>query len=418
MNFLLKLLDPMGRTDDKAPEPYRFTPESRSWVVPIGLGIALLVVTLVLALNGDGEHLFSKRFYFSYLTAWAFCLSVSLGGMFFVLIQHLTKAYWSVVVRRISEVLMMNFPILAILAIPIILGMHDLYHWTHEGLYVVGGPEYDAVLAGKRAYLNTGFFLARLVFYFAMWIYISTRLYRLSIDQDVDPQPGRGAAERKTSAWGLVVLSFTTAFAGIDLIMTLDPHWFSTMFGVYFFAGSFFVIHATIVLAALFLQRGGYLRKVITVEHYHDLGKFMFGFTVFWAYIAFSQYMLIWYGNLPEETIWFRERIEGSWVIVSLALLFCHFLIPFMMLMLRSAKRTKGMLYAMGFWFLLVHFMDLFWLSMPALSHHFNVEMIDITAWLGMVSLFVGLIVLRAARHATVPYNDPNFKASLAFENA
>ncbi|HEY5564267.1 MAG TPA: hypothetical protein VIL33_01665 [Rhodothermia bacterium] len=418
MGFLIRFLDPLGRTDDKAPEAYRFTPESRSWAVPLGLGAALLVVTLVLATAGDGEHLFSQRFYFSYLTAWVFCLTVSLGGLFFVLVQHLTRAHWSVAVRRIPELLMMNFPILAVLGIPVVLGMHDLYHWTHEELYVVGGAEYDPILAGKRGYLNTAFFIGRLVFYFAMWIYISSRLYRLSIEQDVDPNPRRNAQERQVSAWGLLVFALTAAFAGIDLVMTLDPHWFSTMFGVYFFSGSFFVALASVTLVALFLQRGGYLKNVITVEHYHDLGKFMFAFTVFWTYIAFSQYMLIWYGNLPEETVWFRHRMEGSWAMASWALLFGHFLIPFFLLMLRSAKRTRGMLYIMGFWFLMVHFLDLFWLAMPAQSHHFSVEMIDITAWLGMVFLFVGLIVLRAARHATVPYNDPNFKASLAFENA
>jgi len=418
MSFFVRILDPVGRSDDKAPEQYRFKPETRSWSVPIGLGVALLAVTLVLAMGGDGEHLFSQRFYFSYLTAWVFCLTVSLGGMFFVLVQHLTKAHWSTVVRRISELLMMNFPILAILGIPVVLGMHELYHWTHEGLYVVGGPEYDEVIAGKQGYLNTGFFVGRLVFYFAMWIYLSYRLFKLSIQQDVEPNAFRSAEQRKVSAWGLLVFALTTAFAGIDLIMTLDPHWFSTMFGVYFFAGSFFVVLASITLVALFMQRGGYLRDVITAEHYHDLGKFMFGFTAFWAYIAFSQYMLIWYGNLPEETVWFRHRLEGSWGLATTGLVFGHFVIPFVLLMFRASKRTKGMLYIMGFWFLAVHFLDLYWLAMPVLSHHFHMEMIDITAWLGMVFFFVGIVVLRAARHATVPYNDPNFKASLAFENA
>jgi hypothetical protein len=418
MSFIERILDPVAPTAEKAPEAYRFTPESRSWAVPVGLGVALLAVTLVLAMAGDGEHLFSQRFYFAYLTAWVFCLTVSLGGLFFVLVQHLTKAHWSVAVRRLPELLMMNFPILAILGIPVVLGMHDLYHWTHEEIYVVGSPEYDPILAGKRGYLNTGFFIGRLVFYFLMWIYISFRLWKLSLQQDVDPKPNRGAEERKVSAWGMLVFALTAAFAGIDLLMTLDPHWFSTMFGVYFFSGSFFVVLASITLMALFLQRGGYLQNVITMEHYHDLGKFMFAFTAFWAYIAFSQYMLIWYGNLPEETVWFRHRLEGSWSIASMGLVFGHFLIPFVVLMFRQSKRMKGMLFIMGFWFLLVHFLDLFWLAMPAQSHHFHVELIDITAWLGMVLVFVGLVVLRAARHATVPYNDPNFKASLAFENA
>jgi hypothetical protein len=144
----------------------------------------------------------------------------------------------------------------------------------------------------------------------------------------------------------------------------------------------------------------------------------MFGFTVFWAYIAFSQYMLIWYGNLPEETVWFRHRIEGSWSILAWTLIIGHFLIPFFVLILRATKRNRAMMLLMGLWFLAVHFIDLYWIAMPVYSHHFELAVIDITAWLGLAFFFAGLIVLRARRHATVPYNDPKFAASLAFENA
>lgn len=391
----------------------------RAWAAPLGIGAALLVVTIALGISGAEEgHLFSQRFYFAYLIGWIFCVTVSLGGLFFVMIQHLTTAQWSIVVRRIPEVLMMNFPLLIIFGIPVVLGMHDLYHWTHEELYVEGGQHYDEILAGKRGYLNTPFFLIRIAVYFGAWTYLSYRLYKLSLAQDVDPNHTRMAEERTISAWGLPVFAVTTSFAGIDLLMTLDPHWFSTMFGVYFFAGVFFVILASVALAAVLFQKGGYLSDTINVEHLHDLGKFMFGFTVFWAYIAFSQYMLIWYGNLPEETVWFRHRIEGSWNTVSWALILGHFVIPFFVLMLRATKRNKAMMLLMGLWFLVVHFIDLYWIAMPAYMHHFEPAVIDITAWLGLAFFFAGLIVFRARRHATVPYNDPKFAASLAFENA
>jgi hypothetical protein len=421
VEFLLRLIDPLRPTNDRAPEAYRFAPDPRVWAIPIGLGVALLAMTLVLGMAGAEEgHLFSKQFYFSYLIGWVFCVSISLGGLFFVIVQHLTNADWSIVVRRIPEMLMMNFPILIIFGLPVILGMHDLYHWTHEDLFDVNSDHFDALLAGKRGYLNTPFFIARLAVYFGLWTYLSFRLYKLSISQDVDPLPGRGrmADERKVSAWGLLVFALTTGFASFDLLMSLDPHWFSTMFGVYFFSGSFFVVLAAISMMALMLQRGGNLNGVITMEHYHDLGKFMFGFTVFWAYIAFSQYMLIWYANLPEETIWFRHRTEGGWGYVALMLLFGHFVFPFLVLAFRASKRNAVIMMAMAFWFLFIHFVDLYWIAMPVSNHHFELALIDITAWLGLTLFFAGLVVLRARRHATVPYNDPKFSASLAFENA
>lgn len=419
MNPLLRIFDPLNRTDDRAPEAYRFAPEMRSWAVLIGLGVALFGVTLVLGMSGSEEgHLFSQRFYFVYLISWIFCVTVSLGGMFFVMMQHITNADWSIVVRRISEMLMMNFPLLIVFGIPLVLGMHDLYHWTHESLYIEGGEDFDRVLAGKRGYLNIPFFLARMAIYFGSWTYMSYRLYSISIAQDVDPSPERAAAARRVSAWGLVVFAFTMAFAGFDLLMSLDPHWFSTMFGVYFFSGIFYVALAAIALMAFSLQRGGYLADVITAEHYHDLGKFMFGFAGFWAYIAFSQYMLIWYANLPEETIWFRHRLDGSWGPATTLLIFWHFVIPFIVLMFRAAKRSRLVLGTMTLWFLVAHFMDLYWLAMPVLDHHFAVEIIDVTMWLGMCFFFAGIVVLRTSRHATVPYNDPRFKMSLAFENA
>jgi hypothetical protein len=420
LSFILRLIDPFRPTSDKAPEAFRFSPDSRAWAVPMGLGIALLAVTLTLgAVEAEEGYFLSKRFYFAYLVGWVFCVTISLGALFFVMVQHLTNSEWSIVVRRIPEILMMNFPILVIFGLPLIFGLHDLYHWTHEELYEVGGPAYDPILAGKRGYLNTGFFLTRIAAYFVIWTYMSYRLFKMSVSQDVDPRPqGRMVEERKISAWGLLVFALTTGFAGIDLLMTLDPHWFSTMFGVYFFAGTFFAILAAITMMALLIQGGGHLQGVISEEHYHDLGKFMFGFTVFWAYIAFSQYMLIWYGNIPEETVWFRHRVEGGWGYVSVALIFGHFIIPFVVLIFRAVKRNRAMLLAAATWFLVVHFVDLYWIAMPVFDHHFELALIDITAWLGLALLLASFVVVRTKRHAMVPYNDPKFRASLSFENA
>jgi hypothetical protein len=406
------LLDPFRPTADSAEGPYRSRAGSRLWLVPAGIGAVFFALTLV------GWVVDAPQFYFAYLVGWTFCLSIALGALFFVVIQHLTRARWSVVVRRSAESLAAAIPLLALLSIPIFIGMHDLFHWTHAELHDPTHPEYDALIAGKSAYLNTPFFIIRFVIYFGLWSIISYRTYRLSVLQDVAPDPLIPAQLRKVSAWGLPVLAVTATFASFDLLMSLDPHWFSTIFGVYFFAGAMWATFAILVLVNLAFQRGNVgLVNVVTTEHYHDLGKFMFGFTVFWAYIAFSQYMLIWYGNIPEETLWYRHRLEYGWEYNSLALLVMHFIIPFLILLPRSTKRSVPVLAVMGVWFLIMHWFDLHWLALPVLHHDAMFHWLDFTAWLGLFGLFVGAFLFRLARHSLIPRNDPYLSESLHFHN-
>lgn len=409
--FPAVLLDPSRPTWEEARDTYRYAPDSRVWAVPALIGLALLIVSAV------GWAVNPKQFYFSYLVGWFFCVTLSLGAMFFVLSHHLTRAHWGIVVRRIAEVLAYSFPLLAILSIPIWFGMHDLYHWTHDEVYVDGSETYDPILVGKRGYLNIPFFSVRVVLYFVLWTVISWKLYRLSVEQDVNPDPSIPVRQRKVSAWGMLVFAVTTAFASYDFIMSLDPHWFSTIFGVYIFAGAFWVANAAIVLFARVIQAGGAARRTINKEHYQDLGKWMFGFTVFWAYIAFSQYMLIWYGNIPEETIWFRHRLEHGWEIHSAILLFAHFIVPFIVLLSRGAKRMLPLLTFMAGYFLVVHWFDLHWLSLPNLHEHGGVHWLDITCWLALLALYVAAATYRLTRHSVIPQHDPRLARSISFQN-
>lgn len=407
------LIDPFSPTEESARPDYRPGKGSLLWIVPTMIGIALLAVSAV------GWSIDPAQFYFSYLVGWAFCLSIAIGALFFVLIQHLTKARWSVVVRRISESLTWTFPLLALLSIPIFLGMHDLYHWTHEDLYDPADSHYDPILAGKRSYLNTPFFLARIAFYFIVWCSVSYRLYSLSVREDLTGAVDIKAKQRKVSAIGLPLLALTTAFGSYDILMSVDPHWFSTIFGVYFFAASFWTVHALIALIAILLQRSVGLQKIVTAEHYQDLGKMMFGFTVFWAYIAFSQYMLIWYGNLPEETIWYRHRLEHGWEAYSAALLIAHFIIPFWVLVSRGAKRKKAILAVMAVWFLVMNWFDMHWLVMPVHSaDHAAIHWLSLSCWLGLFGVVFGSVMYRLRRHSLVPQNDPYLSSSLAFTNS
>ncbi len=406
------LADPFEPTVDSAPAPYRLGGSSRTWLLPGIVGGLFLVLAFV------GWAVDSKQFYFSYLVGWSFCLSIALGALYFVVIQHLTKARWSVVVRRIAESLAMGFPVLAVLSIPIFLGMHDLYHWTHEELHDPQDPHFDPIIAGKSAYLNTPFFVIRIVAYFVLWTLISYKLYRLSVLQDVDPDPTIPARQRKVSAWGLAVLAVTTAWGSYDILMSVDPHWFSTIFGVYIFSGAFWVAIAAITFVALVIQhtRLG-VPNAITIEHYHDLGKLMFGFTVFWAYIAFSQYMLIWYGNIPEETVWYRHRLEGGWEVHSLMLLLLHFAVPFIIMLPRAPKRMRSVLGVMAVWFFVMHWFDLHWIVMPVLDRTGGFHWMDFAAWLGLTGIMASVFMYRLSRHSLVPRNDPYLQESLDFEN-
>lgn len=354
------LFDPVDAERDRVPARYRFSDDHRWWTVPLGAGLVFLVVGLVVAFAGGlGQVLFA------YLIAWSFCVSVAIGALFFVMIQHVTKARWSTTIRRIPEAISASFPLLALAGVPVLLGNYELFHWTHDNLYDPTSPAYDSLVAGKRAYLNLPFFLVRYVVYFALWTWLGHRLYKLSVGNDARPDTQNTLDLRKVSAYGIPLAAVTTAFASYDFVMSTDPHWFSTMFGVYFFAGGWLGALCLITFLALAFKKAGMLSEV-TGEHIHDMGKFMFAFTVFWTYIAFSQYMLYWYANIPEETVWFVKRFTGGWGVVAWSLLIFHFILPFLILLPRATKRIYPALAVMAAWLLIMHWVDLWWVTMPA----------------------------------------------------
>ena len=264
-----------------------------------------------------------KQFFFSWLVSFLFFLSLALGGLFFVLIQYAAQGGWGIVLRRIGETVFATLPVMAALFVPVLLGLHDLYEWSHAE-----AVQNDALLQWKSPFLNVPFFLTRAAIYFLLWSGIAVMYYRGSSSQDAAGNHAVAARLRRLAGPALIVLALTQTLASIDWIMSLTPHWYSTMFGVYFFAGSFVGFIALLSVVSVALRRAGLLDTVINAEHLHDVGKFLFAFTAFWAYIAFSQFFLMWYGNLPEETIWFKVRMDGSWMKVSILLLAGHFVAP------------------------------------------------------------------------------------------
>ncbi len=390
-----------------------------------------------------------ERAYFSYLFAFMTVLSIALGSLIFVLIQHVARAGWSAVVRRIAENSAATLPLFAVLFLPIaFIGFHDLYPWSHES---------DKVLEAKRWWLgaNDGNgsiskFLVRAVIFFAIWIGLSYVLRKRSTSQDslVEQKDQRHDITRSLwalSAGGIFLYALSQSFAAVDWLMSLQPHWYSTMFGVYYFAGSMVGFYSFLALAAMALQRGGMLKTAITTEHFHDIGKFMFGHTVFWAYVTFSQFMLIWYANIPEETEYFMIRMDGGWDKLSLAMPLIHFFIPFLFLISRHVKRSRTGLAIGAIWLITVHVLDIFWIVIPNVgAHHaaagaehgaageaianaaeaavehgapFALAVTDVTAFIGIAGLFLAAFAFFMKKNAVVCLGDPRLEESLAHEN-
>lgn len=371
----------------------------------IGLGTAI-----VTGLVTDGG---AERFFHAYLVSFCYVLSLALGALFFTILQHLTRSGWSVVVRRLAEGLAGTLPLLALLAVPVLLGMRHLYEWTDADAVAA-----DPALSGKAFYLNPTFFVIRVVIYFVVWVGLARFFFRTSVEQDETGDVALTLRMQWVSAPAMLLFAITITFAAFDLLMSLDPHWYSTIFGVYYFAGGVVGFFALLVVTAAAVQALGRLPRAITTEHYHDLGKLVFAFVVFWAYIAFSQYMLIWYGNIPEETHWYLKRQTGGWTAVSLLLLFGHFVVPFLVLISRRTKRRKGALWLAALWVLVIHWVDIYWLVMPEMSpRRVLLGLPELGCFVGLGGLFLAAAVLRLRNCALVPEGDPRVAESLTFEN-
>jgi hypothetical protein len=378
------------------------------------LRIAGIVTGVGVLLGGAAVATDAKRFAFSYLVGFVWLATIGLGALFFVLIQHLTRAGWSVTARRHMEWLSGILPACAVLFIPVALFSHELYHH-----WMGAEAAHDEILRGKAGYLNPGFFYGRAVLFFVAWTALSTWFARTSKKQD---ETGDLALTRKmqaSSAPSILVFGLTLTFAAFDWLMSLTPHWYSTIFGVYVFSGAITSSLSALALITIGLQKAGVLKGVSTVEHRHDIGKLLFGFTVFWAYIAFSQFILIWYANLPEETIYYRARAEGSWMAVSMVLLFGHFILPFIALLPRTTKRHPTALAVAAVWMLLMHWVDIYWMVMPTLdAGGAHLSWIDL-AGLVLPAGVGALVVARAASSGPAyPLKDPRLAESMRLENA
>jgi hypothetical protein len=381
----------------------------RVFAVSAVVGVAGLVATVALGV-AEGDEL--RRFGYSYLVNFAFFLGISLGALFFVPIQYVTKASWSIVVRRMAEVMAASLPVMALLAIPVIVFAAKIYGWA------MPEAQGDPLLAHKAAYLSPTWFTVRWVIYFVVWTWLAFTFWRGSVAQDASGDLKITHRLENLSGFALVAYALTVAMAAFDLLMSVDYVWFSTIFGVYYFAGGLVTFYAVLTLVTMGLQNTGRMTRIINAEHFHDYGKLMFAFTFFWAYIAFSQYMLYWYANIPEETAWYLLRSGQGWGKLGLAIIFAAFVLPFAGLVSRYAKRNRKMLAFWAFWLIGAQWLNLYWVVMPEFSEHFVFGAMDVTGFLGIGGIWLAVVTRLAMGASLVPVKDPRLGDSLRFENA
>jgi len=384
-------------------EPTRFAPLSfvLALVGVVGLGLSVV-----------GAFVSQHQFSFSWLFAFAFYFTMLAGCFFWIIVHHVVDAEWSVVVRRQLENLAMLLAVMAVFFIPIVLFRHDLYEWMN---IPVGR---DHLLDSKRAYLNWNFFLARAVFYFAFFIFAAFLFRRFSIAQDRDGNPRFTLSMRRLGFVALPLFGLSLTFAAYDWLLGVDYKWFSTMWGVYIFAGAAGSSMSLLVLVITGLRKAGYLKETVTVEHYHIMGKWMLAFTIFWAYIGFSQYMLIWYANMPEETEYFIRRNTESWNALTLFLVVGRFFIPFVILLIRGPKKNPNRLCLIAGWIVFMQAIDLYIVILPALhGAGVFVSIWDFMPLLGMGGTLAFLYLWIARKSSTFPNRDPRLLESLHIVN-
>jgi len=357
-----------------------------------------------LALSLVGVFAAPTQFLRSYLAAWLLVTGTSLGCIAILMINHVTGGAWGAMIRRILESGARTLPVLAALFLPLVLGAPRLWEWASAEAVAR-----DPVLQHKHVYLNLPFFLVRAGLYFFAWITVTRYLTRWSLEQDatLDPLP----AERLelVSRGGLVLMGLTMTFASIDWVMSLEPHWSSTIYGVVFMGGSVLSAFAFAIPVAVLLAQEPPLDQVITADRLHDLGKLLLAFVMLWAYFSFSQFLIVWAGNLPEETPWYLARTRGGWQWVALALAVFHFALPFVVLLSREVKQRARTLATVAVALVVMRVVDVFWLVKPAFRPAgFSLHWLDVATVMALGGLWLALVVRHLQEQPLVPLHDPS----------
>lgn len=372
-------------------------------------GRAFLAGAAGLAVCAGGGFLNPEQFFRSYLLGYLLWIGIALGSLGIVMLHHLTGGGWGFVIRRCLESGARTLPFMAALFLPLLLGLSDIYPWARPA-----EMSRDALLRHKSAYLNVPFFVIRTGCYFAVWIGLTACITRWSLEQDRTADPRLTRRLQVLSGPGLVAYGLTATFAAIDWAMSLEPHWFSTIYGILFIVGQVLASLAFMIPVALQLADREPLAQVITPARLQDLGNLLLAFVMLWAYIAFSQYLIIWAGNLPEEIPWVLHRTRGGWQWIALGLTVFHFVVPFLLLLSRGTKRDASVLSAVAVGLIVMRLVDLFWLVAPAF-HHTGVAIhwMDVVAPVGIGGIWVALFLRQLQGTPLVPIHDPRLRELL-----
>ncbi|TGN11951.1 hypothetical protein [Leptospira ilyithenensis] len=386
-------------------------------IAMIGIGVVSLLVSFLGYGHETSRHMdeaghfhHTNLGYHALLVAIYFVAGLAITGIFFTAIQHLTGSQWSVTVRRLFETYGLFVPVLGVLLIGVLFGMHDLYEWADATV-----REKDHLIHHKSGYLNPTAFIIRIVLFLIVWTVFAYIFHSKSVGQDKDKEVGTTKTLAKFSGGFIIFFALSWCLFAFDLLMSLSPHWFSTMFGVYTFAGAFQTSLASYLLVIAILKKNGFYGGAVNENHYHDIAKFLLGMTTFWAYVGFSQFMLIWYANIPEETFFYEMRLTGGWGYSTLLLPFVKFVIPFLLLLNRPNKRDLDFLWKMAIWIFAVQFFELFWLVFPASFEKFSFVHFGLAlgATIGTIGLFGLFVFKKLEKHSLIPVGDPRLDECL-----
>jgi hypothetical protein len=354
--------------------------------------------------------LFLQPVYFfrSYLVGWVFWTGVALGSLVLLMVHHMTRGAWGVAGRRVMEAASRTLPWMLLLFIPLILGFDQLYPAGHEA---------HELSAGKAAYLSLPWVVGRMVIYFAIWLFLTFTLNRLSAQQDREVNPDLIARMKKVSGPGIVLWGLCVTFASIDWLMALDPHWFSTMYGVWLMGSVGLSAISFLILTSVWLWRREPMSHVLRPGHFHDWGKLMLAFTMLWAYFSFSQFLIMWAGNLPEEIFWYKDRIAGGWAYVALVIVIFHFALPFLLLLSRDLKRNPRLLVLVAGLMLAMRVVDLFWQVEPGFEHQAPAfYWMYVAAPIAIGGIWLWIFLGELKKQPLLPVNDPYLPEALAHE--
>jgi hypothetical protein len=375
----------------------------RGWRMRLlGIGGGALILCVIGGLfNAD-------QFFRSYLWSYMFYIGVALGSTALLMLQYLTGGAWGMVIRRPCEAAARTLPLLLILFIPIAIGIPHLYQWSHAAIVA-----HDPVLQHKHIYLNVPFFLIRAAAYFAGWLIFGYLLYKWSDDQDNGDLRAAGRLSW-ISGPGLVFYGFSVTFMAVDWVLSINPHWFSTIFGMLFIAGEGLSALAFLICLLVFLSVRPPLEGVLTHRHLHDIGKLLLMFVMVWAYFAFSQFLIIWSGNLPDEIPWYFNRLHGGWGYIGLSLVLLHFALPFALLLSRDIKRNFNVLWGVAALVIVMRFVDLYWMVAPDFRKgQFGVSWMDFLAPIGLGGIWLATYLWQLERRPLMPVGDPHLEEAL-----